>query len=71
MLGDSYLYLQLAKERAKEGLRRAEQARHIQASRGDQKRAKTVAAGGPDAWCLASDRHYTAKLIDRSEEVHP
>ena len=32
MLGDSYLYLQLAKERAKEGLRKAEQARHIQAA---------------------------------------
>ena len=33
MLGDSYLYLQLAEERAKEGLRKAEQARHIQAIR--------------------------------------
>jgi len=32
MLGDSYLYLQLAQERAKEGLRKAEQARHIQAA---------------------------------------
>jgi len=32
MLGDSYLYLQLAEERAKEGLRKVEQARHIQAA---------------------------------------
>ena len=33
MLGDSYLYLQLAKERAKEGLRKVEQARHIRVIR--------------------------------------
>lgn len=32
MIGDSYLYLQLAEERAKEGLRKAEQARHIRAT---------------------------------------
>lgn len=33
MIGDSYLCLQLAEERAKEGLRKAEQARHIRATR--------------------------------------
>lgn len=33
MLGDSYLYLQLAEERTKAGLRKAGQARHIQTIR--------------------------------------